>query len=281
MILAASALHGDATAVNARYLAAVHQARLICEAAMPHDRAAAHDAAGALAHGAGNSQPEVLADLQANPPDLVDAAARLRGIEEELGRPVAVTDGHADAKLRAILAEARYQPAGVSPLDRLWGWLLMQLLRLLGWLLTGGGGGIGAVIELAAAAAAGILLAVVLARSVWSRRGGEVVAGPERAQPRPAHDWFAEADRRAGAGDYPGALRALTSAVATALGGEGAWEKSPLTVRELFVGTARIEPLRPLLLPFEASAYGHRQPDAQVYSRAAEVAAPYRTGAPQ
>ncbi|HXA41537.1 MAG TPA: hypothetical protein VNV65_01355 [Candidatus Solibacter sp.] len=271
-----------ADSTSARYLAAVHQAQVICTAAAVHDNRAASEAARALKQGTGESQPEVLRDLQANPPDLADAAARLTAIERELGRPVAIGDGRAaDAKLHAILQEARYRPAGVSPIDRAWEWFVSQLLQLLAWLLTGGGGGIAGVIELAVAAAVGILLAAFLARSVWSRRGETVAAAAiERARPRHARDWFAEADRRAAAADYPGALRALTSGVATAIGGEGAWETSPLTVRELFVSTARIDPLRPLLLPFEASAYGHRQPDAEVYAHAATVAAPYREEAP-
>ena len=158
-------------------------------------------------------------------------------------------------------------------------WLLEQLVKLLA-ALAGGGGGAARLIESAVALTVGVAIAVFLGRSLWSRRGGAAATAADQSRPRPAVDWFAEADRRAAAGDYPGALRALTSAVATAIGGEGAWETSPLTVRELFVSSARIGPLRPLLIPFEASVYGHREPDAQTYARAVDVTLPYRLGLP-
>jgi hypothetical protein len=92
---------------------------------------------------------------------------------------------------------------------------------------------------------------------------------------RAAHS-FAEADRLAAAGDYLGALKALTSAVATTVGGIGTWEASPFTVRELFAEKRLLDGLQPLVVPFEAAAYGHRVPDAGTYQKAARAAAPYR-----
>jgi hypothetical protein len=279
--LASSAAAAGADPGSATYLAAVQQARAICTRAAPDDTTAASEAARVLRVGTGTTQSEVLNDLLAEPPDLTDAANRLTAIELALNHSLSTPDDPAaDSKLRAILAEPRYRADGVSPLDRFWAWVGQQLARLLAALLGRGGAGVTQVVELAVAAGIGVAIAIFLARSLWSRRGGSVAVTPKRPPRRPATDWFAEADRRASVGDFPGALRALTSAVATAIGGEGAWETSPFTVRELFMRSARIEPLRPLLLPFEASAYGHREPDAEVYARAAGVAEPYRPGSP-
>jgi hypothetical protein len=92
----------------------------------------------------------------------------------------------------------------------------------------------------------------------------------------PGPDRFREADALAAAGDYAAAVRALAGGVAGSLGGEGAWEASPLTVRELFDRSERPEALRPLLLPFEAAVYGARTPDRAAYEEAAAAALPFR-----
>jgi len=275
-IFALVATAGAARADDASYLAAIKQARAICQAAAADDQVAAAQAVIALRRGTGESQAEVIGDLEAAPPRFGAAAQRLLAVESAMDHRAAPADpAKASADLRAILSESRYQANGPSLLERIQQWLLEQLARLL-MFLAGGSGNVGRLIELGIAGAAGLALAVFLARSLWSRRGGATATAAALSRPRHPVDWFAEADRLAGAGDFPAALRALTSAVATALGGQGAWESSPLTVRELFIGAALSESLRPLLLPFEASAYGHREPDAAVYARAAEVAAPFR-----
>jgi hypothetical protein len=269
-----------AAADGSAYLAAIKQARAICQTAEAGDQAAAAEAVVALRQGTGESQTEAIGDLEADPPRFRLAAQRLLAVESALGQTASPRDpATAAGELRSILSESRYQANGPSILDRIQAWLLEQLGRLL-LFLAGGSGNLGRLIELAIAGAAGVALAVFLARSLWSRRGRGTATASVRGRPGHAVDWFAEADRLAAAGDFPAALRALTSGVATALGGEGAWERSPLTVRELFVRSAQSEPLHRLLVPFEASAYGHRQPDAAVYARAAEVAAPFRAGAP-
>jgi hypothetical protein len=94
--------------------------------------------------------------------------------------------------------------------------------------------------------------------------------------PRPAADYFSEADRLSAAGDRVGAIRALCAAVAAALAGERTWEGSPLTVREIFQRAPDYASLRQLLLPFEAAVYGGRDVDAATYERAAQVAAQFR-----
>ena len=269
-----------ARADDGLYLASIKHARAICEAAADGDQVAADNALIVLRQGTGETQAEAIADLETDPPQFRLAIQRLQAVESALGHPTSPSDpAKAGSDLRSILAESRYQANGPSLFDRLQAWLLDQLGRLLRF-LAGGSGDIGRLIELAIAGAVGVALAVFLARSLWSRRGRGSATVAARLRPRYAVDWFAEADRLAAAGEFPAALRALTSAVATALGGEGAWETSPLTVRELFVGASQSDPLRPLLVPFEASAYGHREPDAAVYARAAEVAAPFRVAGP-
>jgi len=64
--------------------------------------------------------------------------------------------------------------------------------------------------------------------------------------------------------------------VAAALGDDLAWEASPLTVRELFSKAPSPALLRPLLVAFEAAAYGGRLPDSETYRQAEAAAAPFR-----
>jgi hypothetical protein len=64
--------------------------------------------------------------------------------------------------------------------------------------------------------------------------------------------------------------------VAAALGEERDWDRSPLTVREIFARAREPGALRPLLSVFEAAVYGARPPDAEAYALAAEAAAPFR-----
>jgi hypothetical protein len=249
---------------------------MFCQTAEAGDQVAAAEAVIALRHGTGETQSEAIGDLEADPPRFRLATQRLLALESALGHTASPQDSaKASSELRAILAESRYQANGPSLLDRIQAWLVEQLGRLLRF-LAGGSGNLGRLIELGVAGAAGVVIAVFLARSLWSRRGRATAGARVRSPRRDVVDWFAAADRLAATGDFPAALRALTSGVTTALGGETAWESSPLTVRELFASAAQSDPLRPLLTPFEASAYGHRQPDADVYARAAEVAAPFR-----
>jgi len=92
-------------------------------------------------------------------------------------------------------------------------------------------------------------------------------------------DFFAEADRMAAAGDFMGAIQALTGGVTVKISGERAWDRSPFTVRELFQRTEHPELLRPLLRSFEAASYGHRAPDRPMYTQAVEAAQRYRQSA--
>ncbi len=258
------------------YVVAVQRARDLVTQARAGNRAAAAQAASALRSATGDSQPEILADLDQNPPNLFDAGDRLDSLQQALGAPVATPNqSQADREVQSIMAEPRYQPSGPNLLQLVEAWFLQQLARLFG---SGGGASqIITLIELAFALIVATVLLVVLARAVFSRRGGAVARHrPGNVAARAAHS-FAEADRLAAAGDYLGALKALTSAVATTVGGIGTWEASPFTVRELFVEKRIIDGLQPLVVPFEAAAYGRRAPDAGTYERAAQAAAAYRS----
>jgi hypothetical protein len=260
------------------YRDAVRQAHaIVVEGQRTHDPAAGETAARALAGPVGDSQPEILADLRRQPPDLADAGIRLAALEDALGSPGDTADpAAAGRELHRILAMPRYNAmrASPSPLDEAVAWLLQRLYEFLSSLRLGAGGRGLVVVLLAAAALAIIVIAALVIRDARARR--QRLAGRARTAREVAADRFAEADRRAAAGDYVGALRALAGGVSSALGGEGAWEASPLTVREIFRRADRPEALRPLLLPFEAAVYGHRSPDERVYAGAAEAAAPFR-----
>jgi hypothetical protein len=93
---------------------------------------------------------------------------------------------------------------------------------------------------------------------------------------RPAVDHFASADRLAAAGDLDRAIRELAAGVAVRLGGDDAWDASPLTVRELFKRSPNPQSLRPLLVAFERAAYAGHPPEPDTYASAAAAAEPYR-----
>jgi hypothetical protein len=226
----------------------------------------------------GDTQPEILADLRRQPPDLADADSRLTALEKALESPADTPDPtRARQELHRILALPRYDAmrASPSPLDSVIGWVIQRVLDFLAGLGFGGGGRAIIGLLLMAFVVAALVIAALLLRDARTRRRQRLAAGIASAR-QLAADRFADADRRAAAGDYVGALRALAGGVSAALGGEEAWDVSPLTVRELFRRADRPDALRPLLLPFEAAVYGHRAADATVYAGAAAAAAPYR-----
>ena len=279
----ALALQTTASAADdlAAYRDAVQRAHaLVIQGERQHDPSAGRAAAQALAGAVADTQPEIMADLRRQPPNLADANRRLTALESALGAPADTPDAaRAAEELHRILALPRYNPMRASPslLDQVLAWLLQRLFDFLAGL--GLGRGSQAVIKglLLACAAAVIVIGALVLRDAQIRRRQRVAAAAQSAR-AVAADRFAQADRLAAAGDYIGALRALAGGVSAALGGEGAWEVSPLTVRELFSGAAHPDTLRPLLLPFEAAVYGHRPLDAAAYRRAADAAAPYRRG---
>jgi hypothetical protein len=129
------------------------------------------------------------------------------------------------------------------------------------------------VLGIAALVAAGVTLLIL--RTGWTRASMALAAtGP----PATAGDLdrFAEADAAAARGDYTTALRSLVAAVATTVSGKPYWENSPLTVRELFRASGRLDQLRPLLVAFELAVYGFRPVDEVTYRRVAELGEPFR-----
>jgi hypothetical protein len=272
-----------ARAASPSYADAVDRALAIVRSAPDGDAAAAARAADALQAGTGGSQPEILADLRAQPPRTADARARLSVLGRAARDPAFTPEPRkADRAVRDILAQPRYDPLRGGP--SLWDRIQEGTAQALVWLLdrlapsAGVPGWVrqalpGAAAAVLGAAALGLLL-VLRAGRPGSRREARLLA---RDRPDAvARDRFAEADRLAAAGDPTGAVRSLAGGVAAALGDERDWEASPLTVREIFRRSSDPGGLRPLLAAFEAAVYGGHAPERDAYERAAAAAAPYR-----
>lgn len=260
------------------YADSVDRALEILRAAPAGDLSTAHRAADVLEAGTGHSQPEILGDLRRSPPDVADARARLSALSAANRSPAfAPEPGKARRAVHDILAEPRYAAlhTGPSLADRIKEALLRLLLWLLGRALSAAGGVFWWVLALAGALVL-VALVVVVGRSarLAGRREARLAGLADTGRRR--RDRFAEADRLAAGGDYGAAIRELAGGVAEALGDERAWEASPLTVRELFSRAPDPALLRPLLLAFEAAAYGARPPDREAYQRAATAASRLR-----
>jgi hypothetical protein len=278
--LVAAAAGTGAPAAPPGYADSVDRALQILRDAPADDRAAARQAADVLEAGTGQGQREILADLRSEPPAVADARTRLAALARADRSPAFVPEpARARSALDDILAQPRYSGLGQGP--SLWDRLTDALGRLLVWLLERVTAVVAGGFGWALVAVAGLLLAgtgLLVARSVrwWSRREARADAGAAAPAAVAARDRFAQADRLAAAGDLAGAVRELAGGVAAALGDDRAWEASPLTVRELFGRSPDPAALRPLLLAFEAAAYGQRPPGPDDYRRAAESAAPFR-----
>lgn len=276
--LTAAAADGARAADQGAYADSVDRALQVLRDARADDRDAARRAADVLEAGTGQSQREILVDLRQSPPDVADARDRLAALAKADRSPAfAPEPARAHQAVNDILAQPRY--AGLSQGPSLTDRIRDALLQLAVWVLDR----IGAVLTsgfglaLVAAAAAGLaLIAVTVARSARWRGRREARTPRGAAAGDPHEDRFARADRLAAGGDLDGAVRALAGAVAAVLGGDRAWEASPLTVRELFARAPDPAALRPLLTAFEASVYGRRPPDPETYRRAEAAAAPHR-----
>jgi len=260
------------------YRQAVEDAYNLVLGATPNDTVTARQAISALEAGAGLTQPEIVADLQRQPPDYGDAKTRLAAVLAALDQPANTSDPQlAQQRLHDVLAMHRFDALRQPPslLDRFLQWVGDRINQLLGLLFGGRGGStpgwyfyiVGAVVLAA--------VAVIVFRSARGRFTQGMMAN-QPTGPRAPADYFAEADRLAARGDRVGAIRALCAGVAATLTGERTWEGSPLTVREIFRHAPDPARLHPLLLPFEAAVYGGRDVDAATYERATHVAAPFR-----
>jgi len=260
------------------YENAVGQALSLVKEARNGRAEAATQAAGILEKATGSSLSEVITDLRQKPPDLADADIRLTAAQAALARPGDTADPAASKRaVHDILSQPRYAGMRGAPSlwDLFWSWLFLHLVQLLGNLaLTG----VPVLVWVGLAGGAGVvaLAAVALILRTGWRRSPADQTFPQKTAAEVARDRFAEADKLAAAQDYGAAVRALAAAVATELSGRPWWESSPQTVRELFRQGGRLDDLRPLLLPFEATVYGGRAVDAAVYAGAAGAAAQFR-----
>jgi hypothetical protein len=262
------------------YTNAIHRALTLVQFAERGDTPSIGQALQVLATAPGPSQPEILHDLGTVPPNLSDADQRLQALYAALqARADAPDPERARQQLNNVLSMPRYVglASGPSIVGRIVDAVTTALGRFLRWLgMSNLHLGIPLWVWL------GLAALFVLGIIVWPIRGALGRGGREafpRATPsvvRPSVDFFAEADRLAAAGDFLGAIQALTGGVTIRISGERAWDRSPFTVRELFQRTEHPEVLRPLLRSFEEASYGHRAPDRSMYAQAVEAAQRYR-----
>ncbi len=255
----------------------MHRALSLVQFAERGDTPSLHQAIALLDGPPSARQPEILADLRGEPPDLNDAAERLTALLQALdARTDTPNPAAAGQQLQQILNSRRYAALrnGPSLLEQVEAWISRQIAAILA--------GLGIQSQRSPAlflvVAALLLLGILVWALLSTTKGFARQAAPRGAKPAApkAIDYFAEADRLAAQGNYFAAVRSLAGGVAVAISGERAWDRSPLTVREIFAGADHPDRLRVLLLPFEAATYGHRLPDAASYARAAEAAAPFR-----
>lgn len=273
------------------YAAAVEQARALVEEGLNGRSDVAPQALQSLhSVGADRDLPEVTHDLKQTPPDLADADRRLAAATAALARPGDVSDAsRAHQQLNDILAADRYSYLRKAPANPVLNFLDSVLNAFFGWLSRQhvGGAGLPAVptwvwlVILGGVVLAAAGLALTQLRGLrLPRRRRSVPADEEPLSTatvaRHAEDRFTAADRLAATGDHTAALRSLMAGVATELSGRPFWEHSPLTLRELFRETGRLDQLRPLLLAFERAVYGGRSVTPDDYAECARLAAPFR-----
>jgi hypothetical protein len=246
---------------------------------LPNDTATAQRALKVLEAGTGLTQREVIADLEASPPNFADATDRLQALLVALNLPADTSDpALAQQRLRTVMAMHRYdalhQPQ--TWLDRLRQWFSDRIKDLLNLFSRESGS---LPLPIWVYYVFGAVVVAIVAVLIFSSTRGRIREGSAAAGlsgPRAPADYFAEADRLAAAGDRVGAIRALCAGVAATLAGERTWEGSPLTVREIFQHAPDPSRLRPLLAPFEAAVYGGQDVDSATYAHAVEVAAAFR-----
>jgi hypothetical protein len=264
--------------VPSTYRQAVVDTYDLIRGAAPNDTAIARQAIAVLKAGTGLTQPEILDDLQRQPPVYDDAKERLLALMAALDQPANASDPQlAQQRLHDVLAMQRYDALRRPPslVDRFLQWAGDRVNQLLSLLFGAAGSQASSWIFYLAGAVVLAAIALIAFSSTRGRfKAGAIANQP--TGPRAPADYFSEADRLAARGDRIGAIRNLCAGVAATLAGEQTWEGSPLTVREIFHGSPEPARLDPLLLPFEAAVYGGRAVDITSYERAAQVAAPFR-----
>jgi hypothetical protein len=272
------------TAVSASqaddYATAIHRALTLVQFAQRGDVPSIGQALQVLDNAPGPSQPEILHDLGAQPPNLTDADQRLQALSTALQARIDTPDpGRAHRQLDAVLSMPRYVGLGSGPsiLNRIISAVTTALGRFFGWLGVGNLR-LNVPVWIWLGFAVLVILGIILwpIRGALNRGGRDAVPRLAVTAQRPSVDFFAEADRLAARGDYLRAIQALAGGVTMRLSGERAWDRSPFTVRELFARTEHHDLLSPLLRSFEEASYGGRPPDAPMYAQAAEAAQQYR-----
>jgi len=265
------------------YTNSIHRALTLVQFAEHGDAPSIGQALQVLATAPGPSQREILRDLGTDPPNLTDADQRLQALYAALQARVDTPDPErARQHLNDVLSMPRYVglASGASIVDRILDAVGTALGRFFRWLGIGNlhlGIPLWVWLTLAALFILGIIVWPI--RGTLSRGGREAVPRATPLVVRPSVDFFAEADRLAAAGDYLGAIQALTGGVTVRISGARAWDRSPFTVRELLARVEHPEQLRPLLRSFEEASYGHRAPDRPMYAQAVEAAQRYRGNA--
>ena len=268
-----------ALAADRSYEAAVVATRGLVKEAINGSLDRIPDAIRTLENGTGSTQPEILADLRAKPPDLQDADIRLAAAEAALNRPGDAGDpAAARQQVHRIIGLPRYDAmrGSRSLWDRFVAWFVQQIAALLLYLVTNAD----ISPQLLFAVVAGLLMIVALAaflivRTTWTRGSGALTLRQDELRAA-VRDRFAAADRRARDGDFTEGLHELVAGVAGELGTRPFWDSSPLTVRELFAGKGLLEELEPLLAPFEASVYGRRGVTPDEFAAALVAASRFR-----
>jgi len=234
-----------------------------------------------LRAGTGESQPEILADLGRRPPDVADAVARLRALDQALATTAPNSQpAAARARVRQILAETRYASlrAQPGPLQRLESYLGSRLVQLLSILLSPlrwlfGAGAIAfpflTAAVAAAAAALGVWVLIRHRRRQLTSPPGRLIKGQEFAG---EIDYWGAADALARTGDFTAAVRQLALGTAHSLERGRPLADDPSTVREIFRRADDPDRLRPLLQAFEAGFYGHHPIDQKDYGQALTIA---------
>jgi len=262
------------------YASAIHRTLTLVQFAERGDAASLQQAIVTLEDAPGPVQPEILRDLRATPPALVDADQRLQALDGALQARIDTADPqNASRQLNSVLAMPRYTGLATGPgfIQQVLTNILRAIASFLRWLGVGNlhlNIPVWAWLAMALVVLVGLLIWVL--RATVTRGSRESLLPGAIALTRPSADFFSDADHLAAAGNYLAAIRALAAGVAVKLSGERAWDRSPLTVRELFARSKDPETLRPLLRSFEEASYANREPDRATYAQAVEAAQPYR-----
>ncbi|MEA2684286.1 MAG: hypothetical protein QOK05_2614 [Chloroflexota bacterium] len=258
------------------YLEAATAARDSLDPARPQDLAATRRALNILRVGA-PGEVDAIHLLESQPPQTIPARARLDSSIAAMDRAIRDPDPQAtETQLSRIMAQSRYHP-DQGPMAFI-GNLLIQFLN---WIFRPAGGVLGwAFILLLLGVVLVVVLLLVPALRGPLRRGRDDridAAAGLGAVP----EYFRVADGLAAKGDFAGAVRALAAGTMEMISGERSFTASPLTVRETFNRSGGARALRPLLLGFERSYYGHRETRREDYDEAAAAAHAYRELAAQ